>query len=150
MPQSLSRVVVHGVFSTKDRIPILKKGLQEELYPYLAGTLKGIDHVPIKIGGHTDHVRMLFGMSRNISVAKTIEVVKVSSSKWIKTKSHEFKDFGWQNGYEIFSVSPSDTDNVIHYISNQEEHHKVISFEDEYRALLTEFGIPFDERYVWD
>ena len=150
MPQSLSRVIVHMVFSTKHRFPFIDEAFEKEMYAYLASVLKTDGHVPIKIGGTEDHVHLMFGQSRTISVAKTVENLKSSSSKWAKTKGGNLSEFAWQLGYGIFSVSPTDTDGLEKYIANQRDHHKSLSFQDEYRALLNEHGIPFDEKYVWD
>ena len=150
MPQSLSRVLVHGVFSTKNRDHSLVPEIQGDLYSYLAAILESKKHFPIKIGGYTDHVHLLFGLSRTMAMSDTIELLKVSSSKWLKSKSPELSSFSWQLGYGIFSVSPEDSPIVVDYIERQNEHHSAVSFQDELRKLLTENGIPFDEKYLWD
>ena len=150
MSQSLSRVLVHGVFSTKNRVQNLKPEIQPELFAYLAAILNDEGHTAVKIGGHLDHVHMLFGLSRTMTIAKTVEKVKVSTSIWMKTKGLDLQGFSWQHGYGTFSVAESELDSVVSYIHNQEERHATVSFQDEFRAMMKEHGIPIDERYVWD
>jgi REP element-mobilizing transposase RayT len=150
MPQSLSRVLVHLVFSTKNREPVLAPPIRAELHPYLAGTLDRIDCPSLRVGGVADHVHLFFGLSRTRTIAEVVEVVKTSSSKWLKTKGAAFGGFHWQAGYGAFSVSQSDADAVVEYIRNQEEHHRKMTFQDEYRRLLERYRIPYDEAYVWD
>ncbi len=134
----------------KNREPSLLPEIQDDLYRYLAAVLESKKHFPIKIGGYNDHVHMLFGLSRTMAISDTIELVKVSSSKWLKTKTPELANFSWQLGYGIFSVSPEDSPIIVDYIERQHEHHAVVSFQDELRKLLTEHRIPFDEKYLWE
>jgi REP element-mobilizing transposase RayT len=148
MPQSLSNVIVHLVFSTKNRTEWLAPRVRDELCAYLVGILKNIGCTPVQVGGHVDHVHLLFALARTKSMAQVVEEVKTGSSKWIKTKG--VLSFAWQSGYGVFSVSMSDVSNVVEYVRNQEEHHKVVSFMDEFRALMKEAEIEIDERYVWD
>lgn len=150
MPQSLSRILIHLVFSTKNRERVLTSAIQAELHPYLAGTLDNILCPSLQVGGVEDHVHLLFGLSRTRTVAEVVETLKTSSSKWIKTKDAGLSDFHWQSGYGAFSVSQSDTDAVVAYIRNQEQHHRKMTFQDEYRRLLERYQVAFDERYVWD
>lgn len=150
MPQSLSRILIHLVFSTKNRDPVLGRGIQTELHPYLAGTLDRIDCPSLQVGGVEDHVHLFFGLCRTRTVAAVVETVKTSSSKWLKTKGPEFAGFHWQSGYGAFSVSQSDADQVVSYIRNQAEHHRKMTFQDEYRRLLERYRVTFDEKYVWD
>jgi REP element-mobilizing transposase RayT len=148
VPQSLSDVLVHIVFSTKNRTPWITPELRRELYPYLGAVLREMGCTPIQIGGVEDHVHVLLVLSRTVTIAQVVEKVKTSSSKWIKTKG--VPAFAWQGGYGAFSVAASQKDAVTAYIRGQEEHHRKVSFQDELRALLTEHGIAWDERYVWD
>lgn len=150
MPQSLSRILIHLVFSTKNRVRCLTPTIQTELHPYLAGVLNGIDCPSLQVGGVEDHVHLLFGLSRTRTIADIVETVKTSSSKWIKTKGGEFSDFHWQSGYGAFSASQSDAETVVAYIQKQVHHHQKMTFQDEYRRLLERYKIAFDERYVWD
>lgn len=150
MPQSLSRILIHLVFSTKNRERILSPVIQPELHPYLAGTLDNLECPSLQVGCVEDHVHLLFGLSRTRTVAAVVEAVKTSSSNWIKTKGAAFADFHWQSGYGAFSVSQSDADMVVAYIRNQAQHHRKMTFQDEYRRLLERYHVAFDEQYVWD
>ena len=150
MPQYLARVLVHLVFSTKNRVPVLIANLRSELHPYLAVVLKNDNCPSLQVGGVEDHVHLLFALSRTRTIAQVVENVKTSSSKWLKTISPALADFHWQNGYGVFSVGRSDVDTVIDYIRRQEEHHRTATFQEEYRRFLEEHGIDYDERYVWD
>lgn len=150
MPQSLSRILIHLVFSTKNRDPILSLALQRELHPYLAATLDQIDCPSLRVGGVEDHVHLLFGLSRTKTIAEVVETVKITSSKWIKSKDARLAGFHWQSGYAAFSVSQSDADQLVAYITNQAEHHRKRTFQQEYRLLLEKYHVAFDERYVWD
>ena len=150
MPQSLSRILIHLVFSTKNRERILTPTIQTELHPYLAGTLDNIECPSLQVGGVEDHVHLFFGLSRTRTIADVVETVKTSSSKWIKTKGVAFADFHWQSGYGAFSVSQSDADAVVTYVRNQAQHHQKMTFQDEYRRLLERYQVAFDEKYVWD
>ncbi|HLO97051.1 MAG TPA: transposase [Fimbriimonas sp.] len=150
MPQSLSQVVLHATFSTRDRTPWLDEELRPSVFAYLASVLHSQRHVPILIGGHEDHVHLLFGLSRTVSIADTIKHTKVASSLWMKSEFAHRKDFAWQNGYGVFAVAYPTIDSVKEYISNQDDHHRKLSFQDEFRRFMHENGISFDERYVWD
>jgi len=150
MPQSLANVLVHIIFSTKGRQPILAKALRPELEAYLAGILGNLDCPAVRVGAMPDHVHFLCRLSRNLAIAKVVEEVKKGSSKWMKTKAAALRNFHWQNGYGAFSVSPSEAEAVAQYVANQEEHHQRVTFQEEYRALLEKHGLEFDERYVWD
>ncbi len=151
MPQSLAKILVHVVFSTKDRRPFLRdQPLREELHRYLGGILTQLDCQPIIVGGVADHVHLLATLSRTGTAADLVKEVKRGSSLWLKTKDPELKDFAWQSGYGIFSVGFSQVETVRGYIAGQEAHHRQISFQDELREFLKRYEIGFDERYVWD
>jgi REP element-mobilizing transposase RayT len=151
MPQSLAKILVHTVFSTKDRRPFLRDApLREELHRYLGGILSNLDCQPIIAGGVEDHVHLLCALSRTCAPAEMVKEVKRGSSLWLKTKSSDLADFAWQNGYGIFSIGFSQIEAVRDYIAGQEEHHRKVSFQDEFRQLLRRYEIEFDERYVWD
>jgi len=150
MPQSLSRILIHLVFSAKNREPILTPAIQTELHPCLAGILNYIGCPPLQIGGMEDHVHLFFALSRTQTIAEVVETVKTSSSKWIKTKAAAFTEFHWQSGYAAFSISQSDGDMVVTYIRNQAHHHRRMTFQDEYRRLLDRYQVGFDEKYMWD
>ena len=134
MPQSLSDLIVHAVFSPKDRQPFLRsEEIRTETYAYMAGILKNLECHPIKIGGVEDHVHILSSLSKNIAFADLIGRIKGSSSKRLKEKG--IPGFGWQNGYGAFSVSESNVEAVTAYIANQAEHHRKFSYQEEVREL---------------
>lgn len=150
MGQSLVKNYIHIVFSTKHRQPFIHAPVENELHAYLGGICKNLECHPIKIGGYTDHIHILCMLSKKIALMKLLEEVKSHSSKWIKTKGDDLKNFYWQDGYGAFSVNPSEVDRVIDYIANQHEHHGKKTFQDEYRAILKKYDVEYDERYVWD
>ena len=150
MPQSLSYLLTHIVFSTKDRAPVLDATVRPALHAYLATVARNVDCECFRVGGVADHVHLAVRLSRTIPMAQLIEELKTSSSKWLKTQSPTLTSFAWQRGYGAFSVGPSDLDVLLHYINNQEEHHRTRTFQDEYRDFLKKYGIEYDERYVWD
>jgi putative transposase len=151
MPQSLANVVLHIVFSTKNRRPFLRTTeLRGAMTGYLIGILAKLDCSSICTGVVEDHVHILCNLSRTITIAKLLEEVKRSSSRHIKEEGRNLEEFAWQNGYAAFSVSQSRIGQVKEYVANQEEHHRKMSFEDELRLLLQRHGIEFDERYLWD
>ena len=152
MPQSLAKVLVHIVYSTKGRRPWLKdEEIRRQLYAYKATILRdNVDSPALIIGGVEDHIHALCLLSRNFAIKKVIEEAKTETTKWLKKQGPQYADFHWQSGYGIFSVSESNAEQVKQYIANQAEHHKKKSFQDEYRELCQRHGIEIDERYVWD
>jgi REP element-mobilizing transposase RayT len=151
MAQSLARLWTHLIFSTKNRFPFLTdKVLRAEMHAYLAEMLRKHDCETLIVGGVEDHTHALFTLSRTLPIASVVKEVKRTSSGWIKDTAPKLSKFHWQAGYAAFSVSQSNLQEVIRYIENQEEHHKRVTFQDEYRAFLKAYGIDFDERYVWD
>jgi REP-associated tyrosine transposase len=151
MPQSLSAVYIHLVFSTKDRRPLLRdKTTREALHSYLGGISKQLDCPPILVGGVEDHIHLLARFGRTITQAEWVKELKRVSNAWLKERGRDFVDFEWQGGYADFSVSQSNLEPVKQYIIGQEEHHRKIGFQDELRALLKRHEIEWDEKYVWD
>jgi REP element-mobilizing transposase RayT len=151
MPQSLAKVAVHLVFSTKNRQRWLQDAnVRRELFAYMATILQEMDCTPILINGVDDHVHLLFLLSRNHAIKKVVEAVKTEPSKWVKRQGPQYRDFYWQNGYSIFSVSQSKIEAVRKYIANQESHHRRMSFQEELREICARHGVEIDERYVWD
>ena len=150
MSQSLARLCVHLVFSTKYREPFLHDGIRADLHAYMAVVIKNTGCSNLIINSVEDHVHILLDLGRTVAVSNVVENIKKSSSKWIKTKGREFSAFAWQAGYGAFAVSESNVAAVRQYIARQEEHHRKVNFQDEYRAFLTKHKITFDERYVWD
>jgi REP element-mobilizing transposase RayT len=150
MPQSLARLHIHLIFSTKNREPVLRDAVRDSLRRYMAVVLQNLDCPPVLINSVVDHVHILFELSRTIAVCDAVEEVKKTSSKWIKTQGSEFAVFAWQAGYGAFAVSESHAAAVREYIASQKEHHCRKSFQEEYRAILERHCVVFDERYVWD
>jgi putative transposase len=150
MAQSLSNVLLHIVFSTKNRRPWLDVAIEEELFKYLAGTCRNLGCPSHQIGGADDHLHIACSLSRTMAISMLIEEIKTASSKWIKTKDDKYTGFAWQNGYGAFSVGQSQLPDLKHYIANQREHHRRLSFQEEYRQILAKYEVEYDERYVWD
>jgi putative transposase len=151
MPQSLAKILVHTIFSTKERRPFLRDpALREQLHRYLGGILNNLGCQPIIVGGAADHVHLLASLSRTCQAAEMVKEVKRGSSLWIKEQDELLRDFGWQNGYGMFSVGFSQIEDVQRYIAGQEEHHRQVSFQDEFRRFLRRYAVQYDERYVWD
>ncbi len=150
MPQSLSSILIHLIFSTKNRKPFLTRVIEKELHPYLAKVFRALKSPSLAIDGTSDHVHALFSLSRMIKIADLVEEIKTESSKWIKTKGPEFQNFHWQRGYGAFSIGQSQVTAVKRYIARQKIHHQRVTFQDEYRKFLKSYGIDYDERYVWD
>ena len=150
MSQSLSNILIHIVFSTKNREPIITLEIEAELYAYIASIHKAMECPLLKIGGTSNHLHILCRLERTVTVSKLIEELKKRSSKWIKTKGHNFERFSWQSGYGAFSIGASNISALKNYIAHQKQHHQQHGFEDEYRLLLKKYCIEWDERYVWD
>ena len=149
------------VRNTKNRQNLIDDSIEASLYEYLGGICKGLECNLVKVGGHKNHVHVLCLLSRKVAQMKLLEEIKKQSSKWIKTKGQAYSNFYWQDGYGIFSINPTEIDNVIDYIQSQHEHHKHNSFQDEFRVFLKKYKVkyaspsaslwrPMDERYVWD
>jgi len=150
MAQSLSKVVLHIIFSTKDRESWLDSDVRPRMHAYLAAVCRDLGAQLVRVGGVADHVHIVTTLPRTLSQAQMIERIKKVSSKWIKTLDARYRGFFWQRGYGAFSVSPSQLDAVLQYVDTQQEHHRTRTFQDECRELLRRHGIDFDERYVWD
>ncbi len=150
MPQSLAKILVHIVFSTKDRTPLIDKPIENQLHAYMATIYRDLDSPAAIIGGRPDHVHALVSLSRTKSLSEVIKKVKGESSKWIKTKGIPYRRFFWQSGYGAFSVSESQFKIVEKYIREQKLHDDGTTFRNELRGLFRKHGIDYDERYVWD
>lgn len=150
MSQSLSKILVHVIFSTKLRQPLIQPAIRNDLYSYMVGIAHTYKSQMYEIGGVEDHVHLLLTLPRTLSISKLVEEIKKGSSKWVKTKGNEYMDFAWQSGYGALSIGQSKFDVVRQYIQNQEEHHKKVSFQDEYLNFLKKYAIGFDEKYIWD
>jgi len=148
--QSLAVVLVHLVFSTKERRPDIRPEVEAELHRYLAGTCRELGCPTLGINGTEDHVHIVFSLSRTITIADFVEKVKANSSGWIKTKGREYRDFAWQGGYGAFSIGQSGVPAAKRYLAGQKEHHRKVSFQEELRDLLGRYQKEYDERYLWD
>ena len=151
MPQSLSAVYLHLVFSTKDRRPLLRdKPVRDALHSYLGGVSKQLDCPPLLVGGAEDHVHLLARSGRTLMQAEWVKELKRVSNLWLKERGPDYADFEWQGGCADFSVSHSNLEPVRQYIAGQEEHHRKIGFQDELRALLRRHEMEWDGKYVWN
>jgi REP element-mobilizing transposase RayT len=150
MPQSLAKILVHAVFSTKERRPFLRDtSLRKELHRYLGGILTHLDCQPIIVGGVEDHVHLLVCLSRTSPIAEMVKELKRGSSLWIKQRSG-LGDFAWQAGYGVFFIGFSQIEMTRRYVAEQERHHRKYTVQDELRRLLVRYEVAYDERYVWD
>ena len=140
MPQSLSQVILHIIFSTKNREAWLDQATRAQMHAYLATVCRDLGGELVRVGGVADHVHIITTMPRTISQAQMIEQIKKTSSKWIKGLDTRYRGFFWQRGYGAFSVSPSQLQPALKYVDEQEEHHRTRTFQEEYRELLRKHG----------
>ncbi len=150
MPQSLAQIYLHIVFGTKNRYPFIERDIDTELYAFTGASIKRLGGMPVEIGGTDDHIHILTSFPRTITVADFVKDIKANSSRWIKTKGDRYRDFAWQEGYGVFSVSASGKQRVSDYIVNQRRHHGKLSFQEEFLAFLEKYNVEYDERYLWD
>jgi REP element-mobilizing transposase RayT len=150
VPQSLARIYIHLVFSTKNRERFLPDDIRDDLHAYMGGILRGLDCPAIEINTEPDHVHVLFVLARTATVSNVVQHLKTGSTDWLKKQRSAFRNFHWQGGYGAFSVSKSNVEEVRDYIRRQAEHHRGRTYQDEFRALLLRHEVEFDERYVWD
>jgi putative transposase len=150
MAQSLSNVLLHIVFSTKHRQHWIDAEIEERLAKYISGACRELKCPSHKIGAADDHIHIACTLGRTMSISKLIEEMKTESSKWMKTQGERYAEFSWQNGYGAFSIGQSQLPTLRRYIARQREHHRQVTFQDEYRELLKRYEVDFDERYVWD
>ncbi len=143
-------MAAHIIFSTKDRRPLLTPNLRERIWAYQSRILQNLECNTITIGGVADHVHILCNLTKKFPTMKVLEILKKDSSKFVKELDLNLRDFHWQDGYGLFSVSPSHLDAVKEYILNQEEHHKKETFQEELLRILKKYHAPYDERYLWD
>ena len=150
MSQTFTNLLYHVIFSTKNREPFVDAELSQPLHAYLGGILLEQGGRPLIVGGVADHVHVLTHLPKMLLVPDALRVLKSNSSRWVHEQFPGRAAFAWQTGYAAFSVSQSGVEDVRRYIANQEEHHKSVSFQDEYRAFLRRHALEFDERYMWD
>ncbi len=148
MPGTFSKLLYHIVFSTKQRRPFITLDVQPRLYEYIGGIVRSLHGVSLTIGGMPDHLHMLVGWRTDETLADLMRMVKSRSSAWLHETIPSMKSFAWQEGYAAFSVSHSQAEAVLAYIERQEEHHRVRTFEEEFREFLKRHAIEYDARYV--
>jgi putative transposase len=148
MPQTLSFNLVHVIFSTKNRQALIHDEISDKLHSYLAGTARILDCECFRAGGIVDHVHLALRLAPTRQASKVVSEIKTGSSVWMKQQG--VKDFAWQRGYGLFSVSPADIAALVRYIETQKAHHRKRGFQDEMRAFYAKYHVAFDERYVWD
>jgi len=150
MSQSLAQILVHLVFSTKHRESLLADADRDELHAYIGGILANHHGTLLKAGSVGDHIHLLLAHPRTCSPSDLLKEIKTGSARWLKTRTDAYAGFQWQAGYGMFSISPSHRPAVEAYLARQAEHHRRVSFQDEFRGLLLKYGVTFDERFVWD
>ena len=150
MPQSLAKIYIHLIFSTKNREPMVPRHLHPDLHAYMGGILRDLGCTPVEINTEPDHAHVLFLLSRTVGLSDIVRQIKTGSTNWVQEQLPILRNFHWQNGYGAFSVSQSGVEEVRAYIREQQEHHRVMTFQDEFRRFLQRYEVVFDELYVWD
>ena len=148
MPSTYTSLYYHIVYSTKERIPYIDHEWEKRLHAYLGGIVKEIGGIPDEINGAKDHVHLLVSLKPTHTISDVLCKIKGGSSEWVHDVI-KMKEFNWQEGYSAFTVSPSQLESVRKYIRNQAEHHKKMTFKEEYLALLKKSGIAYNEKYLW-
>lgn len=150
MPQSLVKILIHAVFSTKNRSDLIVPEIENDLFGYMNGIVENNSSKLILANGTSNHIHLLISLGKTLSISELIGDIKRDSSVWIKKQDSQFSNFHWQEGYGAFSVGQTQVSDVLKYIGNQKEHHKQKSFENEMRSFYRKYEIDIDERYVWD
>lgn len=150
MPGTFSDLLVHIVFSTKNRLPLIDGTLHEDLYQYIGGIIRNHNAVLIEIGGMSDHVHLLVRLKPTHCLSELVREIKSSSSKWVNEEKWKLRKFGWQDGYGAFTVSRSQAPRVVKYIQNQRDHHQRQDFKTEFIFLLNKHEVEYDARFLWD
>jgi putative transposase len=149
MAATLTNLLFHIIFSTKDREPLIRDSFRDELEKYIAGIVRNEGGVLIGIGGMPDHVHLITKFKPDRSVAEMVRLIKANSSKWVNEEHGDPGRFAWQLGYGAFSVSQSQLEALKAYVANQKAHHQSRSFQDEFREFLIKHGVEFVEQYLW-
>lgn len=149
MPNTYTQIHIQVIFAVKKRTGVIQKGWKDELYKYITGIIQTNDHKLLAINGMPYHLHVFFGMRPTQSLSDLMQDIKGSSSKWINEKNFIKEKFEWQEGYGAFSYSKSQASRVIAYVQNQEEHHRKITFLEEYKKFLEKFEVDYDERYIF-
>jgi putative transposase len=149
MPQSLSKIYVHLIFSTKNRERVIPRHLHPDLHAYMGGILRDLGCTAVEINAEPDHAHLMFVLSRTEPISAIVGQIKAGSSGWLQKQLPDLHNFHWQNGYGAFSVSQSSVEEVREYIRTQQEHHRVVSIQEEFRRFLQRYEVEYDEKYVW-
>jgi putative transposase len=150
LAQSFSKILLHLVFSTKNRERWIRNSFQPKLFAYLAGACRAVGCKAYRVGGTEDHVHISCTLPRTLTVSKLLEEIKKSSSAWVKNQDEKLRSFSWQAGYGAFSLGESQLPQLLRYIGNQSEHHRIVTFQEEFLEFLKRYGVDYDERYLWD
>jgi putative transposase len=148
MSHTFGNILLHFIFSTQGRRPLIKPDFRVDLFAYLGGIVHEMDGTALIVNGTADHVHMLARLRPVHSAAEVVRIVKANSSRCVHEKWD--REFAWQTGYGVFSVSESNVGAVRKYIAEQEEHHRKHSFQEEFVAFLKKNNVAYDERYIWD
>jgi REP element-mobilizing transposase RayT len=149
MPQSYVGLYYHLIFSTRNRLPQITEDIEQRLYDYIGGIIKDHDGHLLAAGGMPDHIHLLTTISKEQAISDALRVIKSNSSGWVH-RTFRGKEFAWQRGFGAFSVSASNLGRVKRYIANQKEHHRTMTFQEEFLKFLHEYKVPYDERYIWE
>ena len=149
MAHTFTNLLTHVIFGTKDRTSSIDAELKPQLFAYMGGIVREYDSTALMVNGTADHVHLLLRLPPSVSIAEAMRVLKANSSRWVHEKWPSHSTFGWQTGYGAFSVSQSNVSAVLRYIVNQEEHHRKVSFQEEFVTYLQRHGIEYDGRYIW-
>jgi len=149
MAGTFTKILVHHIFSTKNRVPSIAPEVEAGLFKYMVGISKNMQCWVMAINGTPDHVHILASMSKHCTVIQYMEDMKKDSSKWMKHQGAPFAGFGWQEGYGAFTIGASGVPALKRYIARQKEHHRTVTFQEEFLTFLKKYGVPYDERYIW-
>ena len=150
MAHTFTNLLTHVIFSSKNRLPHIDAELKAPLLAYLGGIVRELYGTALTINGTADQVHLLVRLPPTISLADAMRVLKTNSSRWVHEKWPSHSVFAWQTGYGAFSVSQSNIAGLLRYIAEQEQHHRKVSFQEEFLAYLRRHGIDYDERYIWE
>ena len=150
MSQSVSKILLHLVFSTKDRLNLIPPEIASDLHAYLSGACRALGAEAYRVGGTANHVHVACSLPRTLAVSVLLEEIKKSSSSWMKQRDRRCAKFAWQTGYGAFSLGQSQLGAVIQYIDVQKEHHERRDFKEEFLELLQRYGVEYDEQYLWN
>jgi REP element-mobilizing transposase RayT len=149
MANTFTSLHFHIIFSTKNRQRWITTDIEQRIWEYIGGIARANEMKALQIGGIEDHVHVVIGMRPTMAVSKAVQLLKGASSKWIHDTFPALAGFEWQDGYGAFTIGKSQLDDVAQYVANQRDHHRVRTFQEEFRAFLEKYEIEYDERYVW-